>query len=82
MGGLQAVMGIIVLVVILFVVGAGVLIYAPSPRKLSEKERQRRIATERLCATLLAADDNPMYVIPPQAIELAYQLTTSKELNP
>jgi hypothetical protein len=65
-------------------VGLFVLLrYAPPPqRKISESERRRRIATERLCATLLAAEENPMYVIPPQAKELAHQLTNSKELNP
>lgn len=73
---------ITILVLIVFIGGAALIRYAPSPRKISEQERQRRIATERLCATLLAADDNPMYVIPPQAVELAFQLTNSKELNP
>lgn len=73
---------IIIFALIVFAVVGVTLRYAPSPRQISERERQRRIATERLCATLLAADDNPMYVIPPKAIELAHQLTTSKELNP
>jgi hypothetical protein len=74
--------GAIVVVLIVFAVIGTLIRYAPSPREISDRERQRRIATERLCATLLAADDNPMYVIPPKAIELANQLTTSKELNP
>lgn len=73
---------VIVVSLIVFAVIGTALKYAPSPRQLSERERQYRIATERLCATLLAADDNPMYVIPPKAIELANQLTNSKELNP
>jgi len=73
---------VVVLVVLIFAVVALAIIYLPSPKRTSEKERQYRIATERLCATLLAADENRMYVIPESALELARQLTDSKELNP
>lgn len=60
----------------------GVALWNVSPRTLSEQERRRRIAVERLCATILAAEQNPAWVLPPAVTDLAREIVESKELNP
>lgn len=73
---------VIIAVLIVFVVVGLLLRYAPPPGEVARRQSKRSIAVERLCATLQAADENPMYVIPPAAMRIVHEITDSKELNP